>query len=114
MPLIVPPVFDKTAYYFNNSMRTQWRIAKTSLGQADRVFVVGYSLPPTDLSTDFMLRSAFQQNSAQVTVINRQSHESEHEKQRFLDTLEGEQDRLEFRPVDKSQSSVERLLEILQ
>ena len=47
--LIIPPVTEKTTYFRNETVNRVWLEAADALGTADRVFVIGYSLPPSDL-----------------------------------------------------------------
>jgi hypothetical protein len=58
VPFVVPPSAVKSPYYRNPITREIWLQAAESLRQADRVFVVGYSLPPTDLTFAGMLTDA--------------------------------------------------------
>lgn len=113
VPLIVPPVLDKSAFYFNNSMRAQWGMAKRALESASDVFVVGYSLPSTDLSTAFLLQAALRTSSARVTVLNRSTDDSENERRRYLRTVSNSDGRLVYRSLPADRSSVAELLSIL-
>jgi hypothetical protein len=70
VPFVVPPSAVKSPYYRNPVIREIWQQAADSLRQADRVFVVGYSLPPTDLTLAGMLTSALADSQATVTVID--------------------------------------------
>lgn len=53
-PFIIPPVSSKSPFYRNPITRHLWRDAAQSLTQ-ERVSVVGYSVPMTDLTTASML-----------------------------------------------------------
>jgi len=114
VPLIVPPVFDKSAFYFNNSMRAQWTIARRALERATNVYVLGYSLPATDLSTAFMLQTAFAKSDGRLTVINRDSAASTEERQRYFQLLGNSEDRLVYMTVSGVDSSIERLVALMQ
>lgn len=45
-PIIVPPSWDKSRY--QSSLRNVWEQAAIDLGNADEIFVIGYSLPEAD------------------------------------------------------------------
>jgi len=45
-PIIVPPTWNKTEYH--NSVSTVWSKAAKELGDAENIFIIGYSLPETD------------------------------------------------------------------
>jgi hypothetical protein len=45
-PLIVPPTWNKTQYH--KELQAVWRRAAQRLAEAENIFVIGYSLPPTD------------------------------------------------------------------
>ena len=51
--LIIPPVYEKTGYFNNESIRRLWRDAGEALAMAERMFVIGYSLPVSDLGMGF-------------------------------------------------------------
>ncbi len=46
VPLIVPPTWNKSEHY--SAISPVWRRAAERLGQAENIFVIGYSLPQTD------------------------------------------------------------------
>jgi hypothetical protein len=70
VPLVVPPTSGKTGFFNNETVRLQWRLAHKALQEADRIFVVGYSLPPTDLLTRFLLQTGSRPGST-VVAVNR-------------------------------------------
>ena len=47
--LIIPPVNEKTTYFNNETVKGLWQDAGSALKNAKRVFVIGYSLPISDL-----------------------------------------------------------------
>ena len=53
--LIIPPVYEKTGYLNNESVRSLWRDAGTALADSIRLFIIGYSLPISDLGMRFFL-----------------------------------------------------------
>lgn len=57
VPLIIPPVAEKSRFYPNQTIRTLWWDARKALEKADEIFCVGYSLPATDLTTKLLFRS---------------------------------------------------------
>ena len=54
--LIIPPVTEKTTYFNNETVRRLWQEASDALLSATRVFVIGYSLPVSDLGMQFFLK----------------------------------------------------------
>jgi hypothetical protein len=46
----------------NNPLREVWTLAGQSLSQAERIIVIGYSLPSTDFHAEWLLRSGVQKN----------------------------------------------------
>jgi hypothetical protein len=72
LPLIVPPLLDKTKHYGTEKIRDAWFNAHSLLEQADEVIVAGFSFPPTDLSVRYLFQSAMRSNArARVVVVNR-------------------------------------------
>lgn len=56
---IAPPVHDKSTLLGHESMRNLWRQAKNSaLAQADNLYIIGYSLPVTDMAMRTLLWEA--------------------------------------------------------
>ncbi|MGG5753649.1 hypothetical protein ACQ3I4_13645 [Zafaria sp. Z1313] len=73
-PFIIPPVSSKSPFYRNPITRHLWRDAAHALA-AERVSIVGYSVPMTDLTTASMLEHALGRldtaNSAnQIDVVD--------------------------------------------
>ena len=59
---IIPPVYDKSTLLSHESIRSLWHQAnQLALGPADRLYVIGYSLP----ETDFAMRSLLWQGAKQ-------------------------------------------------
>lgn len=67
---IVPPVMDKTAFYKNAVLRSLWEIAERKLQEAENIYIIGFSFPPSDLSVRFLFQSALRKNKAKITVVN--------------------------------------------
>jgi hypothetical protein len=55
VPLIVPPTASKSSFFRNETVRGIWRAALGALREASRVYCVGYSMPPADLTMASML-----------------------------------------------------------
>ena len=56
VPLIVPTTTEKVSYFQHETVRQIWAQAGEAITGADRLFVIGYSLPETDLSIRFFLQ----------------------------------------------------------
>ncbi len=69
VPFVVPPAASKSTYYRNPLLRDIWKQAREALQGAAQVVVVGYSLPPTDLTVVNML-STLRGSEASVTVVD--------------------------------------------
>jgi len=69
-PFVVPPAAAKSSFYRNPVTRELWRRAAVALGEADRVALIGYSLPVTDLVTSGMLADRLQGRDVAVDVVN--------------------------------------------
>jgi hypothetical protein len=68
VPLIVPPTLNKSLYFNNETVRSQWILARRALADAARIFIIGYSLPRGDLMVNFML--ALIESGATVVPVN--------------------------------------------
>lgn len=56
--LIIPPVTEKTTFFNNETVRSLWREASDMLDGATRVFVIGYSMPMSDVGMQFFLKKS--------------------------------------------------------
>ena len=69
-PFVVPPASGKSAFFTNPIMRETWRQAHQALSGAARVWLVGYSLPITDLTSASMVSATLSRKDVTVGVIN--------------------------------------------
>lgn len=49
VPLIVPPTSYKSRFFDNELVRAIWQRARRAVEVAETIFMIGYSMPPTDL-----------------------------------------------------------------
>jgi hypothetical protein len=70
VPFVVPPSAVKSPYYRNPVIREIWQQAAVSLQSADRIFILGYSLPPADLTFAGMLVGSLLAAPAPITVVD--------------------------------------------
>ncbi|HXI84469.1 MAG TPA: hypothetical protein VNL17_10315 [Verrucomicrobiae bacterium] len=70
-PLIVPPRFNKGNYLRHETVHQLWTRASYALQAAKRVFVLGYSLPPTDLEMRYFLATNTKNGSPAVYVVDK-------------------------------------------
>ena len=68
--LIIPPVTEKTTYFNNETVKGLWHEARVALSKATRVFVIGYSLPISDLGMELFLRNNQPEAQTPVYVID--------------------------------------------
>ena len=70
--LIIPPVTDKLTYFNNETIRRLWQKASIDLWSATRVFIIGYSLPPSDIGMQFFLQHSQpgMENQAPAYIID--------------------------------------------
>ena len=68
--LIIPPVTEKTTYFNNETVKGLWHDARVALSKATRVFVIGYSLPISDLGMQLFLINNQPEPQTPVYVID--------------------------------------------
>lgn len=68
VPLIVPPTAGKSVFFNNETVRAQWTMAADAVRRADRITLLGYSMPDTDDLVGGLLRLASVE--ATVTVVD--------------------------------------------
>jgi len=90
IPLIVPPVLDKSKALGHDAFQEIWAKAACLIEQAKRLVFVGYSFPPTDYRAEYLFRRHFARGCA-VEVIDCQENDAErtHLKRRY-DSIFGE------------------------
>ena len=62
-PFVVPPLTSKAPFYSLGLLRQLWQEAAAALDSAERIVVIGYSVPLTDLATAAMLTGPASSNS---------------------------------------------------
>ena len=72
MPLIITPIKSKEYGRFGDLFETLWNGAEEKLLKAEKIFVVGYSFPKTDIRTNELFISAFmrRKNIPEIIIIN--------------------------------------------
>ena len=68
--LIIPPVNEKTTYFNNETVRGLWNDASVALSSATQVFVMGYSLPDSDIGMRLFLINNQPRSQTPVYVID--------------------------------------------
>jgi len=107
VPLIVPPLTEKSIYFQHETTRTLWAQAAAALREATRVFCLGYSLPQTDISLRFFLQANAPRVKVPFFIVNLPSSEiAEH----FRALLPGYDVREQFINTDPIPRFVETLV----
>jgi hypothetical protein len=72
MPLIITPVREKDYGRFGNLFNNLWDNAKNKVISANRIFIIGYSFPITDVKSNDLFINAFteRRNIPEIIVIN--------------------------------------------
>jgi len=77
VPVIIPPVLDKTGFFKHSTIKSMWNEAKNLLKEAKKVYIIGYSIPPTDLTVKFMLPSYIPED-CEVILVNKDEGRKEY------------------------------------
>jgi hypothetical protein len=59
MPVIIPPVENKSYDFYGNLFPTLWNKAEEVLSQAETIYILGYSFPVTDTYSSDLFKNAF-------------------------------------------------------
>ena len=70
IPLIAPPIADKSAHFAHESLHHLWRLARRRLREAQRVYCIGFGFPDTDLAIRFLLADAQKPGSTEFFLID--------------------------------------------
>ena len=68
--LLIPPATEKNTYFNNETVRRLWREAGHALQKAERVFILGYSLPLSDLGMRFFLTKHRPSQETPIFLVN--------------------------------------------
>ena len=68
--LIIPPVTEKSTYFNNETVRSVWKEAAAALQGAAALYIVGYSLPISDLGMRFFLAGNAPGAESVIHVVN--------------------------------------------
>ncbi len=70
VPLIVPPVAEKSTFYKSRLIRILWGDLRKAIDEASEIYCIGYSIPKTDLTMNLFLRSTTDENKTIFLVNN--------------------------------------------
>ena len=70
VPFIVPPTATKSSYLTNLVVREIWHRARAALAKANRLIVIGYSVPPEDQVASGMLADALRGRGVEVIIVD--------------------------------------------
>ena len=72
MPLIIPPTQEKEYSLFGSLFTSLWDKAKEEIIRADKIFIIGYSFPKTDVrSTELFLNALMKRDTKpEIIIIN--------------------------------------------
>ncbi|MFY1669220.1 hypothetical protein ACN27G_04550 [Plantactinospora sp. WMMB334] len=68
--LLIPPTAGKSPFFQNETVRAQWALAQQALRKAERIYIVGYSLPPGDHMVRHLLSYTVKPFRQEVVVVN--------------------------------------------
>jgi hypothetical protein len=71
VPLIIPPLSDKSGLFGHEQIRFLWRRAAMALRTAKRIYCIGYSLPRTDLTVRYLLHANQPGKTVPFYLVNR-------------------------------------------
>lgn len=69
VPLIIPPIAEKTSFYGTRLVMALWKELKDGIDKASEIYFVGYSLPKTDLTTRLFFSSVVGKDSDKAIYI---------------------------------------------
>tara|TARA_R110001583_G_scaffold158217_1_gene310175 strand:+ start:3332 stop:4741 length:1410 start_codon:yes stop_codon:yes gene_type:complete len=80
MPVIIPPVKNKSYDFYGDLFPTLWKKAEDILVEAETIYVLGYSFPATDIPSTELFKNAFSRrnNIPNVVIVNPQPAEIVH------------------------------------
>lgn len=83
MPLIIPPVKEKSYELFGELFKSIWNQAEEDLVSADHIAIIGYSFPRTDDRSNELFRQSFARRTT-VPVVSIVNPDPEYVANKFL------------------------------
>lgn len=96
MGLIIPPLWNKNEIY-SNILQRLWQVARSKLEFANNLFVVGYSLPESDIYARYLLAFVLKNSDLNINIININDETNEKYKM-FFEQINIKSDRCTFLP----------------
>lgn len=80
MPIIIPPVKNKSYEFYGNLFPSLWDKAEVVLSQAEKIYVLGYSFPYTDRPSSDLFKKAFSRRKTipDIVIVNPKPDEIVH------------------------------------
>jgi hypothetical protein len=78
VPFIVPPLSEKGPFFQHETVCSMWRQAGDALESADRVFILGYSLPQADLTMRYFLTDKARAGQQTFFLVNTNTDVQQH------------------------------------
>lgn len=69
MPVIVPPVKNKSYDFYGDLFPTLWKRAEDALVKAETIYILGYSFPATDISSSNLFKQAFIRRISTPSIV---------------------------------------------
>jgi hypothetical protein len=78
VPFIVPPLTEKGPFFHHETVRSMWRQGGDALESADRIFILGYSLPQADLTMRYFLMDKARAGEQTFFLVNTDTNVQKH------------------------------------
>ncbi|MGE4385551.1 MAG: hypothetical protein AB7E39_06790 [Endomicrobiaceae bacterium] len=69
-PLIVPPTISKNFSQLTPLLNIQWYKFREELENAEKIYIIGYSIPKTDIATYYALKTLIK-HDAKIVIVNK-------------------------------------------
>ncbi len=70
VPLIIPPVLDKSGFMGISAIKIQWEMARRAIQDADNIYILGYSFPLTDMAIKLLFKSSVK-TGARIYIVDK-------------------------------------------
>ena len=72
VPYIIPPITEKASVFRHEALRAIWRRAANGINSAEDIYLIGYSLPPTDLGMLLFFKQGYRMTppKAKIHIVN--------------------------------------------
>ena len=106
--LIVPPSMLKNFSFHTKLLDFQWQMFREKLSQATKIYLIGYSIPKTDVATRYILQT-YVNSKSKIFIINLNASEEQKQEWEELFAIQNARNQLHIIDTGFNKESLEKI-----